>query len=77
MKLMVCDQPSVTAENVVTCSSWQVVDLESLVKQEQFLQLMELFEFDLATFGLITGGLLLTFIFSHTGGLVVKRMNRT
>lgn len=77
MKLMVCDQPSVTAENVVTCSSWQVVDLESLVKQEQFSQLMELFEFDLATFGIITGGLLLTFISSHVGGLVVKRMNRT
>lgn len=77
MKLMVCDQPFVTADNVVACSSWQVVDLESLVKQEQFLQLIELLEFDSVTFGIITSGLLLTFIASHVGGLVVKRMNRT
>lgn len=76
MKLMVCDQPAVIAEGVVTCSSWQVVDLESLVKQEQFLQLIELFEFNPVTFGLIISGLILTFISGHVAGLITRTMNR-
>ena len=73
---MVCDQPLVTAEDVVTCSSWQVVDLESLVKQEQFLELIELFEFDPATFALIISGLIVTFISGHVTGLVTRTMYR-
>lgn len=77
MKLMVCDQPLVTAEDVVTCSSWQVVDLESLVKQEQFLQLTELLEFDPAMFGIVISGLLLTFVSGHVTGLITRTMNRT
>jgi hypothetical protein len=76
MKLMVCDSPNITNKGVLKCSDWQLVDLESLVTQEQFFQLSELFVFDPVTFGLITSGLILTFVTGHVTGSIARIMSR-
>ena len=74
---MVCDQPVVTADDTLSCSQWQLVDLESLVTQEQFYSLTELLEFDPVLFGTIATGLILTFISGHIAGITIRGINRS
>ena len=74
---MVCDQPIVTVDNTVACSQWQLVDLESLVTQSELVALKEFFEFDPVLMGIITSGLILTFISGHVAGNVIRTMNRS